>query len=130
MVVEQETILDVVRRNGPLLPAQLAKAIGTDILIASAHLSYLVDNMIVLISNTKVGASPVYYIEGQQQKLQDFVSNLNAKDQKTFSLLKERKVLRDDKQDQLTRLSLRTIKDFAVPLQVTRNKEKILFWKL
>jgi len=129
MAVDQDKILDIIRREGPILPAKLAKAIGTNILIASAHLSYFTDNNKVKISNTKVGGSPVYYMEEQKAKLQDFISNLNGKDQKVVEILKSKKVLRDDKQDQLTRLSLRTVKDFAIPLQVTKDNEKLLFWK-
>jgi len=129
MVVTQDDIVAIIRRYGPLIPSKLAKQIGTDILIASAHLANVVDNKKALISNVKVGGSPVYYLEGQEAKLQDYISNLNDKDQKTFNLLKEKKILRDDTQDPLTRVSLRTIKDFAIPLQVTKNNEKFLFWK-
>ena len=129
MVVEPEQIVSIIRNNGPLLPAKLAKSIGTDILIASAHLAYLVDSKKVLISKIKVGGSPVYYLDGQQEKLQEFSSNLNEKDQKTLSILKSKKILRDDQQEPLTKLSLRTIKDFAIPLQVTAKDQKILFWK-
>jgi len=129
MVVEPEQIITIIRNNGPLLPAKLAKSIGTDILIASAHLAYLVDSKKVLISKIKVGGSPVYYIDGQQERLQEFSSNLNEKDQKTLHILKSKKILRDDQQEPLTRLSLRIIKDFAIPLQVTAKGQKILFWK-
>ncbi len=128
-MVSQDEILNIIGRKGPLLPSVLAKEIGTDILIASAHLSDLVDKKKVFVSNTKVGGSPIYYIEGQKSRLQDFVSNLNDKDQETFQFLKEEKILRDDKLDQLKRVSLRNIKDFAVPLQVTKGNDKILFWK-
>ncbi|MBD3354613.1 hypothetical protein GF361_01350 [Candidatus Woesearchaeota archaeon] len=128
-MVSQDEIVNVIRHKGPLLPSTLAKEIGTNILIASAHLSDLVDKKKVFVSNTKVGGSPVYYIEGQKSKLQDFASNLNEKDQETLEFLKKNKVLRDDKLDQLKRVSLRNIKDFAVPLQVTKGNEKILFWK-
>ncbi len=129
MAVGQDEIISIIRQQGPLLPAKLAKAIGSNILIASAYLSNLVDEKKVRISNTKVGGSPVYYIEGQNSRLQEFASNLNEKDYKTFELLKQEKVLRDDVLDQLTRVSLRNIKDFAVPLQVIKGNDKILFWK-
>jgi len=128
-MVKQDEIISVIRQKGPLLPSTLAKKIGTNILIASAHLSDLVDKKRVFVSSIKVGGSPVYYVEGQKPKLQDFSSNLNEKDQKTFELLKNKKILRDDELGQLERVSLRNIKDFAVPLQVTRGEEKVLFWK-
>ena len=94
MVVEAEQIVAIIRNKGPLLPATLAKSIGTDILIASAHLAYLVDSKKVLISKIKVGGSPVYYIDGQQERLQEFSSNLNEKDQKTLHILKSKKILK------------------------------------
>jgi hypothetical protein len=43
--------------------------------------------------------------------------------------LKEQKVLQDDLQDPLTRVSLRGIKDFSKPFETTVQGQKFLFWR-
>ncbi len=128
-MITQEQVVAIVRAKGPVLPAQVSKEIGTNILIASAYLAELTDTKKILISRAKIGGSPVYYIKGQEHKLQQLYENLNEKDQRAFDLLKGQKVLVDAELSPLMRVALRNIKDFAVPLQVTYNEEKILFWK-
>ena len=125
----RETILRFIQTNGPILPAKIAKLLNTEILLASAQLSELVDNKKLRISNTKVGGSPLYYLEGQERRLQEFTDNLNEKDRQAVTLLKEKKVTKDRDLEPLMRVSMRAIKDFAVPLQVTYNNQKQLFWK-
>ena len=123
----QETIINFIRSKGPVLPAKVAKMLSTDLLLASAQLAELVDSKKLKISNTKVGSSPVYYIEGQEARLQGLYDELNEKDKRAYGLLKEKKVLKDDELDPLMRVAVRSIKDFAIPLQVTYNNQKLLF---
>ena len=125
----QELILNTIKMKGPVIPNQIAKVIETDILFASAHLSELVSSNKLKISNTKIGSSPVYYLPGQESRLQELYKYLNDKQQKAFGMLKEKKILKDDQLEPVIRVALRAIKDFAVPLQITINNEKILFWK-
>ena len=68
---QQEQILKVVGTDGPLLPNKIAKALGTNILFASAMLSELVDSKKMKISQTKIDGSPGYYSAGQESTLQD-----------------------------------------------------------
>jgi len=128
-MLSQDQALKIVQAQGPLLPSRLAKAIGTNILFASAMLSELTSTNKIKISNTKVDGSPVYYVLGQESKLQNLYEHLNEKDKRTFDLLKEKKVLNDVELEPLTRVSLRGIKDFAVPLNVQNEGVKYLFWK-
>jgi chemotaxis protein histidine kinase CheA len=125
----RETILSFIQTNGPVLPSKIAKLIKTNQIFASAHLSELVDSKKLKISNTKIGGSPVYYLEGQEARLQELYDNLNPKDKEAYNQLKQNKVLKDDELSPLTRVSMRSIKDFAVPIYVTYENQKILFWK-
>ena len=125
----REKALSFIRMNGPVIPSKVAKYIEKDIIITSAMLSELSSNGQLKISSLKVGSSPLYYVQGQEEKLQNFSGNLNQKDVRTYNLLKEKEVLRDTAQDPLVRVSLRQIKDFAVPLEVNVNGSKELFWK-
>jgi hypothetical protein len=124
-----EDILSLMRMRGPLLPADVAKHVKTNILIGSAYLSELASRKKIKISSLKVGGSPLYFLQGQEEKLEEFASNLNEKELRAFEILKEQKVLRDTHLTPLMRVALQNIKDFAVPLTVTFDNKKENFWK-
>jgi len=128
-MINEENILSLVKAKGPVLPVDIAKSIGTNILMASACLSELVDNKKLRLSNTKIGGSPVYFLKEQKAQLQELYQHLNDKDQRAFDSIKEKKILKDAELEPLMRVAFRNIKDFAVPLYVTHNGNKFLFWK-
>jgi len=125
----REKVLQTIRIKGPVIPAQIAKVIGTDIMIASAVLSEMVSTNILKISNVKFGSTPLYYLPGQESRLQDFAKNLNEKEKKAYDLLMQKKVMTDRLLEPVVRVALRNIKDFAVPLQVKVNDNIEIFWK-
>jgi len=129
MTDAREKILQLIRIKGPIIPAQISKEINTNILMASAYLSELSSNNLVKISNTKIGGSPLYYLPGQEHRLQDFANKLHEKEKKSYELLKQNKVLRDTILDPVSRVTLRNIKDFAVPLKVDYQDKSEIFWK-
>lgn len=129
IVAIKEKALMIVRTRGPLLPVQITKELGTNVLMASALLSELVDKKTIKLSHTKVGGSPLYYVPGQEAKLQSLRDKLNDKQQRAFDMLKQNKVLRDSEQEPVIRLALRDIKDFAHQLNVTLNNQTEIFWK-
>lgn len=126
---KRESVLEIVKFKGPLLPVQIAKDIGTNIMFAGALLSELVSNGKIKITNVKMGGSPLYYTDNQIEKLQELVKHLNEKDRQAALLLKEKKILRDNDCTPLQRVSLREIKDFAKPLQAKEHEQVELFWK-
>lgn len=125
----REEILNLVKREGPILPSQLAKEINTNILFASAILSELVDKKHLVLTNVKRGGSPFYYIKGQESKLENLSEFLSGKLKEIFNLLKERGVMRDKTAEPWQRVALREIKDFAIPLNVGVSGEYEVFWK-
>jgi len=125
----QEKVIQAIRIRGPVIPAQIAKVIGTDILMASATLSELVSKNVLKISHVKFGSTPLYYLPGQESRLQDFAKNLHEKEKRAYDLLMQRKILRDKIAEPVVRVALRNIKDFAVPLQVKINDNVEIFWK-
>lgn len=116
-------------RSEPLTPTKVAKAVGKDSLIASAMLSAMVEKGLLKISNVKVGSTPLYYDPNQAEQLQNYASYLNEKDRKAYELLKEKKVLRENALDPLSRVCVKNIKDFSRPLEVSFNGTKEIFWK-
>lgn len=125
----RERIVDIVKMKGPVLPVQISKEIGSNILMASAHLAELTASQRLKISTIKVGGSPLYYLPGQESMLQKFTSNMNDKEKKAYDALQQSKVLRDSEQEPVIRVALREIKDFAIPLNVTHDDSKEVFWK-
>ncbi len=125
----KEKIIQLIKQKGPVIPAQISKEIETNIMMASAYLSELSSDNLVKISNIKIGGSPLYYLPGQEHKLQDFANRLHEKEKKSYDLLKQKKVLRDLKLDSVSRVTLRNIKDFAIPLKVDYKDNSEIFWK-
>ena len=129
-MLDQDKILNFLRTIGPTLPSKVAKNIGTEILFASAHLSFLVSQGKLKISSLKVGGSPLYYLAGKEAQLYPFAAgNINPKELQVLDRLKEESVLREADLDLLSKVALRSLKDFAVPLHVTVKNKRELFWK-
>jgi len=127
---DQDKILQFLALSGPSLPTKVARHIQSDILFASAHLSDLKAQGKVRISHLKVGGSPLYYLPGQEDQLDNFASgNLNPKDLLVLQTLRDKKILREADLDLLSKVALRSLDDFAIPLHVTINEKKELFWK-
>lgn len=127
---DQDKILNFLKVTGPTIPSKVAKNIKTEILLASAHLSDLAAQAKVKISHLKIGGSPLYYLPGQEEQLFGFAAgNINVKDLQVLERLKDQKVLREAQLDLLSKVALRSLKDFAMPLHVTIGDTTELFWK-
>jgi hypothetical protein len=122
--IPKDKILEVVK-EGPTIPAKIVKRVGGDTMLVGAILSTMISNGDICYSNIKIGGSPLYYVKGDEEKLEQFTDHLNEKDRRTFNILKEKKVLQDTTQDPLVRVSLKTIKDFAKQF----DYEGKLFWR-
>jgi hypothetical protein len=119
----REKILSILRMKGPILPIFISQEVGISMLFTSAFLSELSSDRLIKMSHMRVGNSPVYYIQGQEQNLEKFSSYLKSKEKEAFLLLQDRKFLRDSEQQPAIRVALREIKDFAFPFK--KNNEVI-----
>ena len=126
---QKERILSIVKMKGPSLPLQIARGIGADGLFTSAFLSELYSEKKLKMSSMKVGSSQLYFLEGQETMLENFIHHLNIREQEAFSLLKNEKVLQDEMQAPVVRVALRAIKDFAIAMRVRINGDSKIFWK-
>ena len=126
---KKEVILSSIKMRGPSLPVQVARVLEVEPLFASAFLSELKDEQKIKVSNLRVGSSPLYFIDGHEGMLENFVLHLNQREREAFELLKKSGFLEDEKQNPVIRVALRAIKDFAIPLRVRVNGESKLFWK-
>lgn len=122
-------ILDFIKKKGPIFPTDISSELGIESYFASAYLSEMLSKKEIMISFMKVGSSPLYFLPNQKSLLENYSPKLQEKDKRAFDELKEQKVLRDSQLPPLMRVSLKNIKDFAVPLEVSFNNQKELFWK-
>ena len=118
-------ILNYVTERGPSLPVHLTKVSEMNLTFTSAILSELLAEKKLKLSHLRVGASPLYYLPGQENKLESFVSNLKEPEIEAFNKLKQNKVLDDEQQSPVIRVALRSISDFAIPI---KHNQKI-YWK-
>jgi hypothetical protein len=128
-MIDKEEIFQVIKVKGYVIPSDLTRQFRLDTFMIGALLSDLVREKKLQISRVKIGSSPVYYILEQREKLQDLYSYLSEKDKQTYQLLKKELVLCDAEQTPLVRVSLRNIKDYAKPIEVTVAGQTQLFWK-
>lgn len=125
----RDQILEIVRKEGPVLPSQISQKVVSNILFTSAILSDLVSQNQIKISKAKIGNSPVYYIKGQEYKLQMLYKHLGEKPRKIYEIIKEKKILRDKALEPWQRVAIREIKDFALMLTVNFQEGQEIFWK-
>ena len=118
-------ILNIVKTEGPVLPVQISRKLDQDTIFAGALLSELVTNKKILVSSAKVGGSPLYYINGQESKLDLLYDHLPSKEREAYELLRKNQVVQDKVCDPAIRVALRSIKDFSFPFEV--NNE--LYWR-
>lgn len=128
-MIDKEQVLQMVKMKGFVVPSDLVRQFHSDTFIMGAVLSDLVHDKKLGVSTVKIGGSPVYYPPESKEKLLDLVKYLNEKDKATFALLQKQKVLSDTEQTPLVRVSLRALKDYAKPIEVTANSQTKLFWK-
>ena len=123
-------IIDLIKQRGPELPVRIASAINQSNLFTAAFMSELVGEQKLKISSMRVGGSPLYYIQGQEEQLQKHIEYLNHKEKEAFKLLKEKEILSDSQQEPAIRVALRNIKDFAVQVKIIDKGEEKIFWKI
>jgi hypothetical protein len=125
----QGAVLKLIEMRGPVVPVDVAKYLGKDTILANALISELLNRGKIKTSFLQMGRSKLHYLPGQEEQLVNFSKYLNEKDLRTYETLKKEQILRDSDQNALTRISLRNIKDFAIPLEVNYHGNKELFWK-
>lgn len=124
-----QKILEIIRSKGPIIPSQIAKETKESLLFSSARLAELLSSKHLKISHIKIGGSPLYYLAGQESRLQEFSTYLKGPEKDAFMLLQQQQIIDETAQEPVVRVALRNMKDFAIPLEVIYNNEKKIFWK-
>ena len=125
MLELKKRILEIIQKEGPVLPIQISRKLSSNTIFAGAILSELFANKQILISNAKVGGSPLYYVNGQEEKLDQLFPYLKEKEKEAYNLLKNNQIIKDRQQEPGIRVALREIKDFAKEYK----KDEELYWR-
>lgn len=125
----KDRLKQLINIKGPVIPSDVYSELGLNILMTSATMAELVSNNILKISAVKIGSSPLYYLPGQENMLQQFSKHLHEKAKKAYDILKNKKILKDSDLEPVIRVALREIKDFAIPLKVNYENKSEIFWK-
>ena len=128
-MINRSQVLEIVEKQGPISPRDISREIRESLLMVSAVLSELTSSKKILISNMKIGSSPLYYVEGQEIKLQSFSEKLPSEQKNIFNRLKDEMLLKDSRLSPQDRISIRGLKDFAFPVIIKLKDKKELFWK-
>lgn len=121
----KDKIIGFLDEKGPNLPIPVAKSLNIQTMLASAVLSELISEKRIAISNLRIGNSPLYYLPGQEAKLEPFSNNLNGVEKDACNKLKENQILVDEELEPVTRVALRHAKDFAFSFQ----EDSKLIWR-
>ena len=88
---KKRKILEFLKTSGPSLPVQIAKAIQMDPVFASAILSELLSSKEIKTSHMRIGASPLYLISGQENKLENKTEHLKKNRKRNSRISKNTK---------------------------------------
>lgn len=121
----RDQVMAIVLKKGPLLPVDVYKEIGLNVLMTSAVLSELVSSGKLKLTNLKIGGSPLYYALGQEDQLEKFSSRLKGPEKEAFESLKKNKILSDPELSPQVRVAIKDIKDYA---KIFKYKENT-YWK-
>ena len=126
----REKVISYIKKIGPILPVQISKHIERDLLLSGAILSELIARKQLRVSNASIGSSPVYYLPGQEYMLGPKLYNyLKSKEREAYDLLRENKLIKDEKLEPWQRIAFKQLKDFAIPLYVTVKDKTDIFWR-
>ena len=121
-------VLEFLQKEGPSYPVKIAQGLGRESFFVGAVLSELIEVKSIKLSNAKVGGSRVYYIPGQEEKLEMLYEYLPDAEKKAYDLLKEKEVINAKETTPVMRIALSNIPDFSKPINI--NGEPAWQWHL
>lgn len=117
--IPKDVIMGAIAKIGPSQPIDIRKELKQgDSFLIGAMLSELVADGSLQISKVRRGGGPFYYDPKSPERLSEISQYLNEKDRRTYAMLKEQKVMREDAQDPLVRVGLKNMPDFSKQLDI------------
>lgn len=129
MILTKDNILRFVKEKKAVTPTMIAENFDTSTMIASAALSELAKDKLILITNFKLSSSPYYYDPSQKEYLYELgLKHFSGYDKEILIKLKENEVLNVNSLSIQESLAIERIKDFAKPLEIEINQRQLKFY--
>ncbi|UCD21130.1 MAG: hypothetical protein JSW08_01125 [archaeon] len=129
MIEKKQDILQIIKEKGPCIPSNISGQIKLSLLFTSALLSELVSDKALKLSYLKIGGSPLYFLPGQEEQLENFTKYLAGQEKDTLKILREKKVLNEEDLKPVQRVALRNMKDFSVAIKLKQDGKEKVFWR-
>jgi hypothetical protein len=129
MILTRDNILRYVKEQKAVTPTMISEAFDTSTMIASAALSELAKDKLILITHLKLSSSPYYYDPKQKDYLIELgEKHLSKHDKDIFNKLRQTQVLSDNSLSIQERLAIERIRDFAISLEINLSGKELKFW--
>ena len=124
--IPRETLLAAIERLGPCQPIDIRKELKLgDTFLIGAMVSELVAEGLLAITKVRRGGSPFYYDVAKPERLDTVSKHLNEKDRRTYAMLKNERVMREDAQEPLVRVGLQNMTDFSKRFEI----DGVVYWR-
>ena len=129
MILTKDNLIKFVKQQKTVTPTDVAKEFDTTTMIASATLSELVKEKLILITHLKLSSSPYYYDPKQKQCLYELgLKHYSGYDKEIMEKLKKLQVLNVNSLNIQEALAIERIKDLAKVLEIEYNGKKLKFY--
>ncbi len=116
---KSEQVYSIIQEHGPILPVDIVKKIGGNTILTGALISDLVrKGKVKVTKNIRVGSSPLYYVSGQEERLETFLHLLSESERRAVEILKKNGVIFENEIPELYRIGLMNASDFSIPLNI------------
>lgn len=116
---KSEQVFSIIQEHGPILPVDIVKKIGGNTILTGALISDLVrKDKVKVTKNIRVGSSPLYYVSGQEEKLEKYLHLLSESERRAVDILKKNGVIFENEVPELYRIGLMNASDFSIPLNI------------
>ena len=127
---KEEEIINFLRTVGPSLPIDISKKLGINSLLVSAILTELVKSGKIKESERKIGNSPYYYLQGQEEIIRNkFLQDLKYQEKLVLERIKKEKFIFDEDLSAQERFFIKNLLDFIVPLRIKIGDNERICWK-
>ncbi len=126
----KEKILELIRKIGPIVPTDISKELGIDSYVASAIISEMVKDGLVLLTKKKMTTSPLYFILGQEEMVRNRLRNiLKIPEINIIDFFSKNKLVSRDNLEPQQRYMVEELNDFIKPLILKIGGEDKVFYR-
>lgn len=126
----KDEILNLIKELGPIVPSEITSKLGEDSMIVSALISELIRNGKVKYSHKKIGSSPLYYVEGQEDEVRKrLLDELKIPEKKIIEYFEKNKLVLRNNLTPQQRYMIDELKDYITSIKLEINGDEKLFYK-